>query len=179
MLGVQTISSETDALDDYMVKYLPVISQTMKMLARRRYREADDLRDYSPNEFDVRLLFDPERRALSEMEICDFVWRFKSDPIGYPDGYTLTGLGWVQTPSSTDPVTHMYMQKGDNILCLTPGQFIRPNDLTMKKGERMHLLEERARKAGSPELVRQLTDDIWMLSGSQREIARKLKLAYR
>lgn len=166
------VSSEIN----WATENLPAIEASMKRLADQRYSEA--YLDESEGDLSI---FDPQKRLLSEMEICDFLINDNEGRklgVDLPKYVLQTTGAKVLTPANSQPVPHMYLKNADNIICFTPGQFIKPFDTKLLKGARMQILIERAKKAEATKLITQLSDEVYMLNGNRYDIARVLKILY-
>lgn len=76
-----------------------------------------------------------DKRSLSELWLCG---AFK-DIDELPIGYTRTP-GKVYIGDRYEPTGHIFAMSEDEVLCITPGEFISPTDDTLKKGDRIRRL---------------------------------------
>lgn len=74
------------------------------------------------------------KRFLSEMWLCGAFKNINKLPAGYNriSGSVRDDYGYN--------TGHIFAISGNNILCITPGQFILPYDDTLKKGDRINIL---------------------------------------
>jgi hypothetical protein len=120
-------------------------------------------------EFDEASKFDNRTRLLSEMPLC---WSLTLIPKPYL--YSIK-VGKVYTESLPEGAPHTFFMSdnGEEIICLTAGQFVEPDSTPLTPGERISQLREK-----SPDLIFKLNDQIYMLRGNKKGVE-KLGLIYR
>jgi hypothetical protein len=124
MLGLKTIDIEkADAAEAFVRRNIEVITAGMQTLATQRHIEALDIEEEELS--DERALFDPRKRLLSEMEVCDFPL-ILNPSVRKPEGYQLIRNGKVSTPATARPIFHIYWQRLDEILCLLQDNLLIP-----------------------------------------------------
>ena len=79
----------------------------------------------------------PERFFLSEMGLCGVIHK-----LNLPKGYHPVHGKVYFYGSDTIYTKHEFAMSGDNIICITPGQFIEP-DNSFQKGDRIRMLLKR------------------------------------
>lgn len=119
--------------------------------------------------------FNLGKRSLSEMGLC-WVWEQKRMQSLIPKGFTITAhtvfskKDGLFSPISLD--VHIYASRGSEVLCLTPGQFVRIGE-QLRAGDRVGELHDRA-----PGLVRLYDEGLAVLHGDAEEIGEQLNLWY-
>ncbi len=113
--------------------------------------------------------FDLNKREYGEMPVCGF-WARALNVLPY--GFEIS-TGAVVSRDGGKPMYHTYaLRKDGEILCLTPGQFIEPDNEGLNRGDRIRKLQETA-----PRLVKKV-DGLCALQGSREEIHKTLGLLF-
>jgi hypothetical protein len=158
--------------EKYVRDNIVAITDAMVRVARQAYSE--NARP-EPGRLDRIDAYDPEKRLLSEMEICDFAVDQNISP---PPGYRRITLGNVWVQGADSPTNHIFWKNGTNVICLTPGQFVLPEDRGLARGERIAILEQRVRDAGRDDLLVQISDEVYMISGPTQDVFLATGLSY-
>ena len=114
-------------------------------------------------------------RWLSEMPLCE-AWKGIKKGAGLPSGFKLE---WTEVfVSGGDPLGpqrghFVAVDPRDEILCITPGQFVHADGRLLKPGDRVLSLQEKA-----PELTTHYDGGIAVLYGTKQEIGKRLGIWY-
>lgn len=117
----------------------------------------------------------PNERWPSEMPLCG-VWENLRKSVGLPDGFKVgvTEVFVSSAPLSLEEKQHFCaFGRQDEILCITPGQFVKADGLTLGPGERIGVLVDKA-----PELIQVYGGGIAILYGKQNIIGTRLGIWY-
>ena len=118
---------------------------------------------------------DPNERWPSEMPLCGAWKRIKKDA-GLPSGLK---LNWTEVfVSGGDPLGpqrghFVAVSREDDVLCITPGQFVRVDGRILKLGERIMELKQKA-----PEFITLYGGGIAVLYGKRGEVGKRLGIWY-
>ena len=114
-------------------------------------------------------------RWPSEMPLCGAWKRIKKDA-GLPSGLK---LNWTEVfVSGGDPLGpqrghFVAVSREDDVLCITPGQFVRVDGRILKLGERIMELKQKA-----PEFITLYGGGIAVLYGKRGEVGKRLGIWY-
>lgn len=112
---------------------------------------------------------DRRLRWLSEMPLCEFWERKKiTFPHGFKKNYAKIYAG-IHHPDEY----HVFAAAGDQILCLTPGQYVRSDGENLGPGDRIKILQEKA-----PDLIKIYGDGVARLFGERDDIYNRLGISY-
>jgi hypothetical protein len=110
--------------------------------------------------------FDSNKLLLSEMGLCGAI----HESI-LPKGYRPVS-GVVYLNGGMIPFKHEFAVSGNDILCITPGQFIEPGDNSLEKGDRIKMLMNR-----NPRHI-MVDGELAVLFGKIRDIDKSYGLLY-
>ena len=116
-----------------------------------------------------------DERWPSEMPLCGAWKRIKKDA-GLPSGLK---LNWTEVfvfggdPFGPQRGHFFAASPEDDVLCITPGQFVHADGRLLKPGDRVLSLKQKA-----PELITHYDGGIAVLYGTKQEIGKRLGIWY-
>ena len=168
MLVAEIISYQPTKEEAWAQCNLQEITQELEEGRASVYRGKIELEDYVGAQ-----AYAPDRRALCVTAVCRALRRI--DP---PHGYKREEgrVAWKSCGQIYDTSHTYFVGKEDEneILCLTVGQFIMPDELDTVPNQRINLMKEKA-----PNLLLTISEDLTILHGSRSEIRSRLGLVYR
>lgn len=120
-------------------------------------------------------ILDLNDRWLSEMPLCE-AWKDIKKSAGLPSGFKLR---WTEVfviggdPLGPQRGHFIAATPEDDILCITPGQFVHTNGRLVKPGERIVELKQKA-----PELITLYGGGIAVLYGQKQAVGKRLEIWY-
>lgn len=140
------------------------ITKNMEQIRKDSFWAHTVLEDYKEA-----VKFAPDKRLLSEMSVCR-----STDLITAPEGFSAKNgtVSW-ELYGGSKPHPHTFFWKDGEIVCLTAGQFIDPENPDLLPGHRIAVLKEKA-----PNLVKKYSDQVYILYGAVNEIE-KIGLGYK
>jgi hypothetical protein len=120
-------------------------------------------------------LINPDKRSLSEMPLCE-AWRRIAKDAGLPIGFSIS---WTEVFVGRDGESFlerghfMAIRNDSEIVCITPGQFVKRDEKSLAPGERVRIMADTA-----PELMKIFPGGLAIIHGNKNDIGTRLGIWY-